>query len=1186
MTYQSNINALKANIGLRDKEFSRNTKDKINNINAKEKESIKNIQGLSKLLVGDNPSQSFLQGKANLGNQGQGAIPWAYGGRVRKKKEEAEEALKEDNKRKVEAAAVLQKSLEGLKAQDTEYYRVKRDMLLNGAYYEDADRFTKLSPHAQSFYAQAKLGLYNEKVEPLLTHWLAKNEDQLNVGGIPFTPKDTFGKDSDPLIFKEHAINTGLEEIRRQNGIDGFSEEIQLLAATTGVDGAEQKAKRSLMSKFRKQNAIETSNRRLQELLLEIELDPEGMDFNRALLIASTLVDKNGESYGNAGALDAMFNQLKSMGVDGSLTDTLLKKIKATPNYEGIPWGESHKGRFDKLEADIEYEKNRILGNQLLADDNDRKTFEKQFTDYYENWKKDNPGERIDSRFIQAWYIKGRNLGLFQSMPAYMSNILTLQSSDDKQNIDRLRNLYNQRGFITRSDLWGTSPAVWSWAEQGDNNDGKGILVLSEESGKAFGTQYLEESGEGSVPWVIEQLVDNAMSGLKNEQPVKYTRGVTNAKNMFLNSYNNYVTNESYSPEQAKNQALEDIKAALEPQGLLRRESILFAESKPPDDAYRTKRDNSVEFIQKGLVKHGTSEFLQTSAGKLEGTDKELKQALEYLEGKALMPKLYQDIADQFPGISADKLLRWQLIAHGIKTPEEVRVKEPTQNATIALDIPEFNELNILLGFKPTTCSTQQAACLANYQKNQLLINQPVEKTISSEGGLIDSTSGHIAVPSGKKSETQEQASDLTESIDLKAKQEADTATLTDLVTQRLVPGGNIEDQVSTSTSLPEDQEIINKYYGGGVTYATGGTSDNYAKLKYTLAQQLGLLNKYPTSGEIGLVESATGVKQDISNLQPREIDHARANEIVEQHIKYAQDPTSVQFIGDKEVTPLTGDYRTDMSYTWVQKKIESGEWQLIPTLDGKDITAQEAEARYTEPKPLDVPQVGSFLGSEYLLGIPWSRPGIDQVDYRILDLSQTPDNDIFSQYTVPGSPYLNANLQGYSGQLIAMNLGTNPTFPLTLEAAKTDLDKWNYIVNLAEKSGAKFPELIAAQFMLESARGTKVTGTNNYFGLKTIDSDTDSTVLPTQEWEGGKFVTIQAPFKNFESPEAAVEYLAKLWYHDFGEYNGINNAATIEEAAKLLVQEGYATDPAYAKKLLQLIKEFQKLRQRKTITV
>ena len=107
MTYQSNINALKANIGLRDKEFSRNTKDKINNINAKEKESIKNIQGLSKLLVGDSPTSSFRAGFENRGNQGQGAIPWAYGGRVRGKKEEAEEALKEDNNRKVEPAAVL-----------------------------------------------------------------------------------------------------------------------------------------------------------------------------------------------------------------------------------------------------------------------------------------------------------------------------------------------------------------------------------------------------------------------------------------------------------------------------------------------------------------------------------------------------------------------------------------------------------------------------------------------------------------------------------------------------------------------------------------------------------------------------------------------------------------------------------------------------------------------------------------------------------------------------------------------------------------------------------------------------------------------------------------------------------------------------------------------------------------------
>tara|TARA_B100000029_G_scaffold19850_1_gene20064 strand:+ start:5830 stop:9282 length:3453 start_codon:yes stop_codon:yes gene_type:complete len=1150
MTYQSNINALKANIGLRDKEFSRNTKDKINNINAKEKESIKNIQGLSKLLVGDSPTSSFRAGFENRGNQGQGAIPWAYGGRVRGKKEEAEEALKEDNKRKVEAAAVLQKSLEGLKAQDTEYYKIKRDMLLNGAYYEDADRFTKLSPHAQSFYAQAKLGLYNEKVEPLLTHWLAKNEDQLNVGGIPFTPKDTFGKDSDPLIFKEHAINTGLEEIRRQNGIDGFSEEIQLLAATTGVDGAEQKAKRNLMSKFRKQNAIETSNRRLQELLLEIELDPEGMDFNRALLIASTLVNAEGEIYDNAGALDALFNQLKSMGVDGSLTDTLLAKIKATPNpIDGTLWGVSHKRRFDKLEADIEYEKNQILGKQLLADDNDKKTFEKQFTDYYENWKKENPGERIDSRFIQAWYIKGRNLGLFQTMPAYMSNILTLQSSDDKQNIDRLRQLYDRQGFITRSDLWGTSPAVWRWAEQGDNNDGKGILVLSEESGKAFGTQYLAESGEGSVPWVIEQLVDNAMGNLKGEQPVKYTRGVTNAKNMFLNSYNNYVTNESYSPEQAKNQALKDIKEALEPQGLLRRESILFAESKPPDDAYREKRNNSVEFIQKGLVKHGTSEFLQTSAGKLEGTDKELKQALEYLEGKALMPKLYQDIADQFQGISADKLLRWQLIAHGVKTPEEVRVKEPTQNATIALDIPEFNELNILLGFKPTTCSTQQAACLANYQKNQLLINQPVEKTISSEGGLIDSESGHIAVPSGEENQAQKEASELEKSIDQKANDTTDLEFLQGDALKVKDDGQDI------------DQNILDTYFGGGVTYATGGDSNALARLKYLYATRL-LGNNTPREGDNPEIADRIwkGVAQQVNDV-----------------LQNNREPGSVE-----SLNPLTGDYATDMKLPWVQKKIESGEWKIVPMLDGKEVDPDKVITEEDLKGQYNIYPTGGFQGYAPSALSPKKPP---KYGYRIIFPENT-DNDILSQYTVPGSPYLNADLQGYSGQLIAMNLGTNPTVPLTLEAAKTDLDKWNYIVNLAEKSGAKFPELIAAQFMLESARGTKVTGTNNYFGLKTIDSDTDSTVLPTQEWEGGKFVTIQAPFKNFESPEAAVEYLAKLWYHDFGEYNGINNAATIEEAAKMLVQEGYATDPAYAKKLLQLIKEFQKLRQRKTITV
>ena len=42
-------------------------------------------------------------------------------------------------------------------------------------------------------------------------------------------------------------------------------------------------------------------------------------------------------------------------------------------------------------------------------------------------------------------------------------------------------------------------------------------------------------------------------------------------------------------------------------------------------------------------------------------------------------------------------------------------------------------------------------------------------------------------------------------------------------------------------------------------------------------------------------------------------------------------------------------------------------------------------------------------------------------------------------------------------------------------------------IYNLAKKNGIKFPEVVAAQFGVESVYGSKVTGTNNYFGIKAI---------------------------------------------------------------------------------------------------
>jgi flagellum-specific peptidoglycan hydrolase FlgJ len=127
----------------------------------------------------------------------------------------------------------------------------------------------------------------------------------------------------------------------------------------------------------------------------------------------------------------------------------------------------------------------------------------------------------------------------------------------------------------------------------------------------------------------------------------------------------------------------------------------------------------------------------------------------------------------------------------------------------------------------------------------------------------------------------------------------------------------------------------------------------------------------------------------------------------------------------------------------------------------------------------------------------------------------------------------------------------------------------WDGMEQAARDAGAKFPEVVAAQWALESAYGTATSGKNNFFGIKG-----SGTVKTTLEDYGNGFVTIQAAFRDFASPYECVLFLVTQWYKDYTGYAGVNRAATREDCAYLLKQEGYATDPAYSQKLIKLMKE------------
>lgn len=125
----------------------------------------------------------------------------------------------------------------------------------------------------------------------------------------------------------------------------------------------------------------------------------------------------------------------------------------------------------------------------------------------------------------------------------------------------------------------------------------------------------------------------------------------------------------------------------------------------------------------------------------------------------------------------------------------------------------------------------------------------------------------------------------------------------------------------------------------------------------------------------------------------------------------------------------------------------------------------------------------------------------------------------------------------------------------------------WDGVMAAAKDAGAKYPELVAAQWALESAWGESTSGKNNFFGIKG-----KGTTRITTEVINGARVHVEADFLDFADLGACVQYLVSRWHKDWDQYEGVNRAATRELAAKELVKQGYATDPAYATKLIKLM--------------
>ena len=96
-------------------------------------------------------------------------------------------------------------------------------------------------------------------------------------------------------------------------------------------------------------------------------------------------------------------------------------------------------------------------------------------------------------------------------------------------------------------------------------------------------------------------------------------------------------------------------------------------------------------------------------------------------------------------------------------------------------------------------------------------------------------------------------------------------------------------------------------------------------------------------------------------------------------------------------------------------------------------------------------------------------------------------------------------------------------------------------MVAMAKLAGARFPEVVAAQCVLESGWFKHETGAYNIVGAKAEGNEPYSTCTTWEHYDG-KDVTIQAKFKDYDSYQDCINELVERWYLD---YQGVTKEST-----------------------------------------
>lgn len=189
--------------------------------------------------------------------------------------------------------------------------------------------------------------------------------------------------------------------------------------------------------------------------------------------------------------------------------------------------------------------------------------------------------------------------------------------------------------------------------------------------------------------------------------------------------------------------------------------------------------------------------------------------------------------------------------------------------------------------------------------------------------------------------------------------------------------------------------------------------------------------------------------------------------------------------------------------------------------------------------------------------------------------------------YTPDLNEYQVLGERGWKQEGIAF-YGLTSAAAIRQQAPQLSQDKIDFLVQIQQgtldswASHGILPSISAAQAILESGWGTSTlasTPNHNLFGIKASSDWTGGQVIvPTQEYQDGKFVTVNAAFRTYPSwadsiRDHAAFFTSTNWRTQ--RYKPLFWQTNYKLAATALQTAGYATDPQYSAKLISVIERY-----------